>query len=226
MPTKSKTAKLEEEKTALETELLEKTAAIKEIREQLGEMAAELHVARKQLDEAQKSAEQAQEELGRRTAISTEDGTPIEMASTLVLAETGALTHWVSKASATWAVDFEGESSAVNFISHAIATNRERLEQLPDGTWRMHCANRNAAMRMESMGRARQAAETKARGKEFDLTIKAVPTRSMAMTAKDASRATGVGRFHLGSYQSLSFLGPTKVYVRDNGDVVIRTRQQ
>jgi hypothetical protein len=211
-------------KVELEQQLQEKDAALRGIRSEIGAIAADLHAAQQQAAEFKERAEVAEEALAQRTAVSTQEGQCVEIGTTLVLAETEALTHWSNKASATWAVDFEGDTEKAGWACKAVATSREPIEELPDGSWRMHCSNRNAAMRMEKLGRDRIAAEVKRTGQPIAVTVEAVPTRSMAIAARDAARATGVGRFALGSFPTISFLGPVQVYVRDNGEVLIRPK--
>jgi regulator of replication initiation timing len=221
MPTK---AELETQVADLEAQLGAKAGVIAAIRDEIGEVAAENHKLKAENKALIQQTAAAEKALADRTAVSTQEGTCVEIEATLVLAETEALTHWSNKASATWAVDFEGDSAACEWAAKAVATSRERLEALPDGSWRMHVANRNAAQRMESLGRSRVAAKVKEQGSPLNVKVEAVPTRSMRVAARDAARATGVGRFALGSFPTLSFLGPVQIYVRENGEVLIRPR--
>jgi hypothetical protein len=215
-------------KTELETELAEKTAAAKSIAEQMGAIAAELHhlkqhqgkiVAR--AEAAEKAAKVAERALSERAAISTDHGPAIAFTHTLVLADTLALTNWSNKASATWGVDFEGDTEDAEWLARAVGTTRERVEALADGSWRLHTSNRNAAMKITTNANLRLTHEAD-NGRKRNVKVASVGLRSMAMAARDASRASGVGRFALGSHGCLSFLGPCKVYLQTNGDVLIR----
>lgn len=217
-------AELEAQVADLQTQLEAKVGVIGAIRDEIGEVAAENHKLKALNEALTKQTAEAEKALAARTKVATLDGNCVEIDATLVLAETEALTHWSNKASATWAVDFEGDSDKCEWACKAVATSRERLEHLPDGSWRMHVSNRNAAQRMEALGRSRVAAKVKETGEPMNVHVEAVPTRSMRVAARDAARATGVGRFALGSFQTLSFLGPVQIYVRENGEVLIRPK--
>jgi hypothetical protein len=212
---------LEAQVAAATSDDVQDDAAITAIREQMGIIAGELHLLKQEHGKALVRAEAAEKALSERAAISTDDGTAIAFSHTLVLADTLALTNWSNKASATWGVDFEGDSADAEWLARAVGTTRERVEALADGSWRLHTSNRNAAMKITTNANLRLAHEAD-NGRKRDVVVSSVGLRSMAMAARDASRASGVGRFSLGSHGCLSFLGPCKVFLKTNGDVLIR----
>jgi hypothetical protein len=219
---------LQEKLAAARAELEEKKSNVNFLTEKLAEQQHELREVKPALEAATARIAKLEEALRQKTAATSDSpvGETIDFSQTLVLADVQALSHWSNKSSARWGVDFEGSTKEIiAVIAKQMQTPQEKILELPDGNWRLITANRNAAMKIAGAAEIRIAHMIE-NGETVDCIVTAVPLRSMSLVARDAARAKGVGRFDLGSSKSMSFYGPAKVFIKGNGDVVIRQFQE